>query len=327
MKYCTSFFIVLVLCGLLPLQVCAADVSVSASVDTTTASLEDYIQLSVSVEGTRMEPSLAGLDDFKVTSRGSSSQVRIVNGQMSSSYEYSYLLQPLKPGTFTIGPFTVLHKKTAYASDTITLTISKHSAGTTDTDTDAARVVFVTAEIDNQNPYVHQQIIYSFKFYSRVQIGKAQLSAAPDFEGFVSESLGKEREYRRVINGQTYSVTELRWALFPVKSGVLTIDASTLDCDVVLRERSRRGRFNDPFFDDSFFGFGARTERKTLRTEPLTVMVHQLPAQGRPDGFAQLVGEFELSGSLSTNVGACGRFSYLDAASARERYHARYANN
>jgi len=252
---CTCLFIILVLCGVFPLQVCAADVAVSASVDTTTATLEDYIQLSVSVEGTRMEPSLAGLDDFKVTSRGRSSQVRIVNGRMSSSYEYSYLLQPLKPGTYTIGPFTVLHKKTAYASDTITLTISKHSAGTTDTDTDtdAGRVVFVTAEIDNQNPYVHQQIIYSFKFYSRIQVGKAQLSAAPDFEGFVSESLGKEREYRRVINGQTYSVTELRWALFPVKSGVLTIDASTLDCEVILRERSRRGgMFNDPFFDDSF---------------------------------------------------------------------------
>ena len=314
---CTCIFIILVLCGVLPLQVCAADVSVTSSVDTTTASLEDYIQLSVSVEGTRTEPSLAGLDDFKVSSRGSSSQVRIVNGQMSSSYEYSYLLQPLKPGIFTIGPFTVLHKNTAYASDAITLTILKHSAGTTDTDTDAARVVFVTAEIDNQNPYVHQQIIYSFKFHSRIQVGKAQLSGVPDFEGFVSESLGKEREYRRVINGQTYSVTELRWALFPVKSGVLTIDRSTLDCDVVLRERSRRGGVsNDPLFDDSFFGFGARTERKTLRTEPLTVMVHQLPTQGQPDGFAQLVGEFELSGSLSTTSVPAG-----DSATLTLRLH------
>ena len=70
---------------------------------------------------------------------------------------------------------------------------------------------------------------------------------------------------------------------------------------MVIKERRRRGGMvNDPFFDDSFFGVGARTERKTLRTEPLTVMVHPLPAQGQPDGFAQLVGEFELSGSLST---------------------------
>ena len=133
----------------------------------------------------------------------------------------------------------------------------------------------------------------------------------------MSESLGKEREYRRVINGQTYTVTELRWALFPVKSGVLTVDASTLDCEVVVRERGRRrGMFNDPFFDDSFFGFGARTERKTLRTEPLTVMVHQLPAQGRPDGFAQLVGEFELSGSLSETSVPAG-----DSATLTLRLH------
>ncbi len=286
---------VFLLYGFLLPQARAADVSITATVDKTSASLEDYILLTVVIEGTRTEASLSGLDDFKVSSRGKSSQVRIVNGSMSSSYEFNYVLQPLKPGTYMIGPFSVAHKKKTYTSDTITLTVSKQAARTATGERDA----YVTAEVDKQNPYAHEQIIYSFKFYRRVQISKANLSGAPDFEGFVSERLGKEREYRRVINGQTYAVTELRWALFPVQSGVLTIGTTTLDCELVVKERSRRGdRSNNSVFGDSFFGFGARTERKTLRTESLTVMVHQLPAAGRPDGFRQLVGEFELNGSL-----------------------------
>jgi hypothetical protein len=299
-SFCIYVFSLLLLCGLAPARVCAEDVSVTATVDKTTVSLDDYIMLTVAVEGTRAEPMLSGLDDFKFSSRGSSSQVRFINGRISSSKEFTFLLQPVKPGTFTIGPFSVVHKKKTYTSDTITLTIVKNPVGATGIDPDANRAVFVTAGVDNQNPYAHEQLIYSFKFYRRIQVGKANLTAAPDFEGCVSERLGKEREYQSVIKGQTYAVTELRWALFPVKSGVLTIGETVLDCELVVRERSRRrGTFNDPFFDDSFFGFGTRTEHKTLRTEPITVMVQPLPAVGRPEGFTPLVGDFELNGKLS----------------------------
>ncbi len=291
--------LIVVLCGRMPALANAAEVSVIATVDKTAATMQDSILLTVSVQGTRSQPSLAGLDDFRVSSRGSSSQVRIINGAMSSSYDYNYLLQPLKPGNFTIGPCAVVHKKTTYASNTIALTISKQAARSAD----AGRDVFITAEIDNPNPYVHEQVHYTLKFFSRVQVGNARLSVVPDFEGFVSERLGKEREYTTVLNGQTYSVTELCWVLFPVRSGVLTIGESVLDCERIVRDRrGRGGLFNDPFFDDSLFAFGARTEPKSLRTEPLTVMAQSLPTAGRPAGFSQLVGEFDLSGTLSEST-------------------------
>jgi len=293
---CTYALLIVLMCGIAPAQVCADEVAVTATVDRATATLEDAVLLSVTVEGTKEQPSLSGLDDFRVTPRGTSSQVRIVNGRMSSSYQFNYLLQPEKTGTFTIGPFTVAHKKATYASNTITLTVSQQAAGSEH----GGREVFVTAAVDNDHPYVHERIVYTFKFFRRVQVGNARLTAAPDFEGFVSESLGKEREYRSVINGQAYTVTELRWALYPARSGVAVIGASTLDCDLVIQQRRGRGGFfDDPFFDDSFFGFGTRTAPKSLRTEPVTVMVHQLPAAGRPPGFIRLVGEFELSGVLS----------------------------
>ncbi len=273
----------------------ASEITVIATVDKNEATLDDYIILKISVQGTREEPALPALPDFRIQSRGSSSQFRIINGQMSSAVEYNYILYPQKAGTFTIGPFAVKHKGSKVKSKPITVKISK-----TTPQAKQSEDIFVVAEVDNENPYHYEEIIYRFKFYRRVKVANARLTESPAFEGFLTEDLGKEKEYQKVINGQTYLVTELRQALFPTKTGVLKIEPSTLQCDVVVKKRGRRrGFFDDPFFDDSFFGF-SETVPKILRTSPITVMVKTLPTAGKPAGFKNLVGEFSLNGKLST---------------------------
>ncbi|MCP4716418.1 MAG: protein BatD, partial [Deltaproteobacteria bacterium] len=189
-----------------------------------------------------------------------SSQVSIVNGRMSSSVEHSYLLFPRKQGVFTVGPFFVRHKGRRVASNSVTLQVRKAAARS-----DQSRDIFVEAEVDNERPYQYEQLVYRFKFYRRVKVANASLTESPNFEGFLSESLGKEAEYQKVINGQAYVVTEIRQALFPTKTGVYEIGASTLRCDVVVQKR--RGRRS--FFDDSFFGF-SETVPRVFTTKPIT---------------------------------------------------------
>lgn len=279
-----------------PWQVCASDVSVVAIVDKTEATMEDYILLKINVKGTRKEPSLSNMPEFKVQSRGSSSQVRIVNGQVSSSIEYSYMLYPRKEGVFTIGPFFVHHKGKRIESNRITVQILKSRASEK-----SRRDIFVTAEVDNKNPHLYEQIIYRLKFFRRVKVANARLTESPSFEGFIIENIGKEREYQKVINGQTYVVTEIKQALFPIKTGVLEISSSTLQCDVVVQKRRRRrGFFDDPFLTAPFFGF-SETVPKALRTAPITVMVKPLPASGKPENYKNLVGNFTLTSDLSAN--------------------------
>jgi len=285
---------VLVLYAFFSAQAYASTLSVSATVDKNEATLEDYIVLKISVQGTRNQPVLPSMAPFKVESRGSSSQVRIINGQMSSSIEYNYLLLPTKPGVFTIGPCTVEDKGKTAASNKITLQILKQQQ-----QTKKSRLLFVTAEVDNDKPYLYEQIVYILKFYRSVKVANARLTKMPAFEGFITEDLGKEKEYQRIINGQSYVVTEIKRALFPAKTGVLEITPAVLNCDVVVQKRrQRRGMFGDPFFNDSFFGF-SETKPKVLRTEPVTVMVASLPAEKKPAGFENLVGNF----SLRTNLG------------------------
>ena len=276
----------------------AAEVNITAAVDKNEASLDDYIVLKVTVEGTREEPTMPDLSAFKFQSRGTSSQMTIINSRMSSKLEYNYILYPQKTGTFTIGPFILDADGKQVKSNPLTVTISK-----TEPQAKQSDEVFVAASVDNENPYLNEQIIYTLLFCRRVKIASASLTEQPSFDGFLVESLGKEKEYQKVINGQQYLVTEIRQALFPVKTGLLEISSSTLQAAVVAQKRSRRG--GDPFFDDSFFGF-TETVPKAFRTEPISVAVKPLPAEGKPADFKNLVGDFSLTSQLSKTRAVAG---------------------
>ncbi len=93
--------------------------------DKSQASLDDYIVLKVTVEGTREEPTMPDLSAFKFQSRGSSSQVSIINGRMSSKLEYNYILYPQKTGSFTIGPFMLDADGKKAQSSPLTVTITQ----------------------------------------------------------------------------------------------------------------------------------------------------------------------------------------------------------
>jgi hypothetical protein len=277
--------------------VTAAAASLSITVDKDQATREDVINLTISVEGARGEPALPAMPAFEATRQGSSSRVQIINGQMSSSVDYSYLLYPKQEGVFTVGPATLDYQDSKITSNTITITITIGKAATRPAEA-SDKEVFVTSEVDNNKPYVNQQIVYTLKFYRRVRVANARLTESPSFEGFITEQLEKEKEYQTVINGKQFMVTEIKQALFPAQAGILTITPSTLQCDVVIRRQRRGGGVNDPFFDDSFFGF-SQTEQKILRTTPIEVTVKPLPEEGKPRDYTNLVGEFRAAAEIS----------------------------
>jgi len=282
------------------------DPAITAIVDRDRIALDEYIVLKLSVEGTREEPAPVEVPNFTIRSRGSSSQISIVNGAMSAKIEYTYLLYPQKTGVFTIGPFSLKHRGRSIRSNTISVTVTQ-----TEQQPAQGAEIFVTALIDNDHPFLHQHIVCTFQFWRSVQVANANLTDQPSFEGFVSEDLGKPVEYQKVVNGRSYTVTEIKKALFPVTAGVLEITPFTLQCDVVVSKGGRRrGLLQDPFFNDPFFGF-TETAPKTLRTAPIQVTVRSLPLDGRPADFKNLVGTYSLSASLSKPSVAVGESTTL----------------
>jgi hypothetical protein len=277
----------------------AAAVSVTATVDKTEATIEDTISLTVSVEGSRnsddpkLPPKLT--EHFSVTSQGSASRIHIVNNQITSGIDYTYLLYPRHAGRFTIGPVTVEAKGKTFRSQPFTVRITPASTGIAKT-----RDIFITSEVDNLQPYEYQQIVYTFRFFRSIKVVNARLLEDLNFQGFFIEKLGKEKEYTVTRDGKKYLVTEFKQALFPTQPGALSIPALRLQADVVHRSK-RRSFLNDPLFDDSFFS-RSKTTTKVLTTSKLDLNVRPLPECTNQQSFNNLVGDFTVSTALQKDT-------------------------
>jgi len=259
---------------------------VQATIDRAQATTQDRLNLTVTVEGAQdAVPQLPELPDFEVYSGRRSSQMSIVNGRANVKVGYGYVLVPKKTGTFTIGSATIEVAGRVYSSKPFQVRILDAAQQPQD-----SRDVFVRATVSTTKPYVGQQVIYTWRFYRRVQVGDAQLDQQT-FDGFLVENLGDAKTYETTVGGIQYAVHEIRKALFPQEEGPALVPGSRLNCQVVKRSRRR----NRSLFDDVFGG--TTTEAKVLQTKPIEIEVRPLPAA--PAGFSGLVGKFGLRAQIS----------------------------
>jgi hypothetical protein len=275
----------------------AAGVSAELNRDETTR--DDGVILTVTLEGSGPEePLLPSLPDFEAHARGQSTQVQIVNGKVSSTVSHTYLLAPKRLGTFVIPPVQARIGGRLYQSKPLTLRVVEGAApaGTSD------RAVFITAEVSDKQPFVGEQVLYTFRFYRRVQVSR-YAPRLPAFDGFVAEQLGETKEYNTTNEGQRYVVTESKVALFPLEARSLELAGATVTAEVA----KTSGRDAGGPFDD-FFG-RVPTESRLLRSEPVKMTVRPLPAA--PDGFSGVVGRYTLGAELSKASLAAGESATL----------------
>jgi hypothetical protein len=275
-----------ILVGLLSASATAAwGQGLRANVNRTEATIQDQLLLTLTVSGSQEAiPRLPELPDFEVYSGSRSSQMQIANGRTSVNVSYSYSLVPKKTGNLLIGPATVEIDGRSYSSQPIRVRIVEASQ-----EPQENREVFVTAKVSTTQPYVGQQVIYTWRFYRRVQVGDAQLDQQT-FDGVLVEDLGEAKTYQATVNGLQYAVYEIRKALFPQERGPVTVPASRLNLQILKRSR-RRGSIFDEVFGNTV------AETKVLRTEPIELQVRPLPAA--PPGFSGLVGSFSLKAAVS----------------------------
>ncbi|RKX29563.1 MAG: hypothetical protein DRP47_01390, partial [Candidatus Zixiibacteriota bacterium] len=241
-------------------------------------------------------PTLAG---FEVYSQGRSSNFSIINGQVSSSVTYRYLLMPLKHGTYVIDNIAIVYASHRYKGNPVELTVLNTGTSASPQLQDEAsetssrgKDYFLEAVVDKKNPYINEQVTLTLKFCVAVQYyGSPELSE-PTTTGFWTELLGNKAPYRQKINNRIYKVIERKYAVFPTQTGDLTIGRATIRVNVPAR--SSRGR--DPFgmFGD-FFNTGKEV---AVNSEPIRINVRPLPDKGRPSDFTGSIGDFKISASV-----------------------------
>ncbi|MDP2424716.1 MAG: BatD family protein [Bacteroidales bacterium] len=272
--------------------------------------------------------------EFNVLSgpnQSSSSNIQITNGQVSRSvtYSFTFILVATKEGTFTIPeariraggkqlstqPFSIKVLASASGSSTSPgqqqQQQQQQSAGFNEKD------VFLRVSASEQNPYQGEEIIVTYKLYTRLPIASYNIDQSPAHPGFWSEELLKDRsqlvQYTESVNGEEYTVAEIRKvSLFPQRAGSLRIEPMKMDVVARVLAQQQRRRTGDPFFDnffnDSFFSAGYQNVNRTLTSNAINIEVKPLPVNSKPAGFSGAVGDFSFQATvdrteLSANEG------------------------
>lgn len=283
--------------------VAAQDVSVSVALDRDSIGMDEQAVLTIEVSGMEQnlpDPQMPTLPKFEVYSQGRSSSISIVNGQVSSTLTYRYILLPSQPGVFPINNVAVVHRNKRYKGNPVTLTVLDKGSATsprlsenaTDESGDS-KDYFLEAAIDKKSPYVNEQVTLTIKFYTAVRLYSNPDLTAPPTTGFWTEVLGNKAPFYQTINGRNYRVFEVKYALFPTQTGELTIGRAMLTTAVPSRRRDLR----DPFdiFGDAF----RRGEEVVLRSSPITINVKPLPTAGRPSDFTGSIGNFRIAATVN----------------------------
>lgn len=273
--------------GLVPGAARADEIAVRAQVDRTNVTLEDQISLQVIVEGrvrSVEDPERPAMDGFDLYVQGRSQSMQIVNGDVSASTIFSYLLVPKREGKFTVPPFVVRAAGKEFKTEPITISVGgsptpRGAPGGRNGEPEerADREVFVLSRVDKQNAFVNEQVLYTFYLYRAVDVTNMNYSQ-PGFQGFWVEKLkDNEKQYYKVLNGRRYIVHEVTTALFPTTSGKLTIEPSSLQLVMLTTP------FGFSLFD--------RGVERVLKTKALEVDVSALPVAAKPAIFEGAVGE------------------------------------
>ena len=270
-----------------------AQPAITAQVDRTSLSLDGQVQLTVIVSGefsTLPTPNLTGLEEFVIIGNSTSQQTSIINGQISAKGIFTFLLQPLREGDLAIPPITVAIDGQIYQTEPIEIQVSASSSPPPGSENVPSLAVpngldqqnlFVEAVVDNPTPYLGQQILYTFRFYQAIDfplnLGGRLDYQAPAFTDFWSQTLAQP-QYTTQVGERTYTVTEVRTALFPAGLNEIVIKPARLVVP--------GGLFNPDV---------------VLETDPVVVNVRSLPP-GAPADFNGAVGQFELRANLDKNT-------------------------
>ena len=287
----------------------AEDISLTATIDRNSLTLNDRLQLTLTIHGTQdtSPPSFPSIDGFTLLFGPKiSAQTNIINGVVSVSKGYTYVLQPAAKGRFTIGPSAVEYKGKVYSSSPVTVEVVGAASSSGSQTPDLGKLVFVELRTDKNEAYIYEQVVLSFRFYFQKGLPVADIDyVAPSTKNFMEEKLGDQRQYEEIRDGIAYNVLELRTALFPMVSGDLVVSPAKLKCNLILQQRREQrdspfdSFFSDAFFDD-FFGRGQKRYPVERTTGSITVKVKTLPEQGKPKEFNGAVGAYNMDVSIKT---------------------------
>ncbi len=318
--YCTIFLTLFLLFSGVHQVMASPEIDVDLS--TTEIPLNDFAILTVRLINTdKGELIMPKLDGINIHKRGQSRQVSIINGKMSSSTSYTYMLSGEKKGKYTLPPIILKSQGKIIKSKSIKFSILAESStnnlqksGQNSTIQKSPSDLAIIQVSSPKKMYIGETVPIEIKLFfaadTRIEPGSIHL---PEISGkgvIMTPLSTTPKENREEYKGKIWNTLSWQTTLSAIKEGENSVSI-TADAVALLRQAQRKrsqrhtpfdsffggNPFDDPFFDNAFTNY-ARKPLHLLWKNNINVL--PLPANGKPENFSGAVGDFDIS--VSTRV-------------------------
>lgn len=282
----------------------AQEIRFDASTSKSKAGEGEQIKITYSINANATGFTPPNLNEFNVLMGPQQMMsTQIINGRMTQSLSFSFVITGKKPGKYTIPPARIRVGNGELKSNSLEIEITKvvnSSPGRGNSSSNAGNgantpngeELFVKAIVSKTNTWVGDQILVTYKLFSRYPQLNYELLKMPTFNGFYAEDIQIPKSangIRETYDGKEYLTAEIKKVLlFPQKSGRLEIPSMELSC--LVRQRVSSGNIWD-----QFFGGGYRDVELKIKSQAVAVDVKNPESSGKPANFNGAVGNLDFS--------------------------------
>ena len=308
-----KFYIALFIC-LLSLTVVAQETTLTAKVSKNKLGINQRLKIEFSINkqgGDNFSP--PQFSNFKIVGGPSQSVSQSwINGKVTFSQSYSYIIQPKRKGELTIGAASIEIDEKNLKSKPIKIIVLdavEIPKDPNDPNYIAQQNIHLVAEISKSNPFVGEGIYVEYRLYvsENISVYDTNVSEAPQYNGFWNQTIKINNFPVKMgkYNGENYRYIVLQKAfLIPTKTGKLHIDPMKMAIVIGV-----------PTGKTDFFG-NARTQniKKEFASAKKTINPRALPIKGKPDNYTGAVGSFKFNVTLSKNLLKANESSQIQLA-------------
>ena len=276
-----------------------------------TVIVDKPFQLVYTVNATGKDLKVPEFTNFEVLAgpfESRSSSYQVINCKASSlvSISYTFTLQGLKTGTYSVPPASIMVDGQKHSSNGLSIKVlpddGSDAAGSSAAQSGASTAkitndkIFIRTNISKSSVYEQEPVVVTYKLYTLADVAGMNNMKMPDFNGFLKQELdqsqNKQLSYEN-FNGKNYGTIVLyQVLLYPQRTGDITIDKASFEAVIRVQNKTQVRSIFDDFFDSY------TNVNKALVAPAVKVKVYPLPG-AKPAGFSGTVGQLSMSSTIS----------------------------
>lgn len=190
--------------------------AIQVKVDKTQMSIIDSLSVSIRADNFANKTFDVGVlnADFNIINQSSASSFNFINGQISSVIDLKLTLQPKRIGELIIPAF----KAGNQVSKPIVIKVNNANEANFEDN-----IIFIKSQLNNANPMVQQQIIYTVSLYSQVNFKDTGLNFMPQIADAKVKKIADSNFQQVNFKGKRLWKKDFNFAIYPQKIGKLSI--------------------------------------------------------------------------------------------------------